>query len=105
MASGAGVRGHGHYSRVVLIFAFSIGGNGTWRSVGSGERGKAREIVLQSILAEWDFELKTTEGGREKIVTANRRHYFGLLRGMLVSGIFLNTNEARGCVLQGCGGG
>lgn len=59
-ASGAGMRGHGHYGRVMLISAFNVGGNGTWHSVGSGEVGKEREIVLQSVLPEWDFELKTT---------------------------------------------
>lgn len=42
----------------MLIPAFNIGGNGTWRSVGSGEGGKESEIVLQSVLPEWDFELK-----------------------------------------------
>lgn len=54
------MRGHGHYGRVMLISAFNVGGNGTWHSVGSGEVGKEREIVLQSVLPEWDFELKTT---------------------------------------------
>lgn len=67
LASGAGMRGHGHYGRAALTSAFSIGGNGTWHSVGSGEVGKEREIVLQSVLPEWDFELKPHKEREKKL--------------------------------------
>lgn len=65
--------------------------------------GEGGRLYFKAFFQNGILSLKPQKA-RGKIVTAHRRHYFGLSRRRLVSGIPHNTNEAGGTCVTGLWG-